>query len=650
MTVGVQVDAETSADGFSVRWSDVDGVPVAWVPSPRSDRLGASLLFRVGTADEALFFHGVTHLVEHLALFGVGRPPHYMNGATTSTITSFVTSGTPTEVVEFFRTLCGALRQLPVERFESEARVIETESVRRGLSVSALLMLKRYGPTGPGLAAMGEFAARSMTPAHLQGWANTRMNRGNAVLVLDGPPPADLRLELPEGVRYAPTQLTPLTKYLPGWFEHKGNDVAFSAVVSRTAALPALVYALNDALTRRLRDDLAMSYSPVVFVDEYDGQIVHLVGATDAHPEYSQRALDATIEALGRLARMGPDPKVLNEFRSRYGRVPEDAKEIAPWAMWEAQRHLLCMPHQRAADGIAQACEVTGEQVRNAAAEALSSVIYAVPDGCRLPISIAQPLPKHYSGPVLKGPIVPSVDTGAAGDEATLTLATDGLMHQGRMGYTSVLYRDCVAAFAWPDGGREIISRTGARIRIEPGRWTESATVVAAVDAGTAAVRVAMPARDFVPHQRPAPRSPSIETAASVADPGGRSLRDRLQLDAKGGRFWMGAVLAFFGVAGGVAAPPGSAVVGASIAAFVAGVLAMVWPASPTVSSTSQSKNRYTIPLTKVTSIGCMTWRRTVTYTGTPAQLRRIYGRTLLHNLALGWWGFPSESSGPGSL
>ena len=577
MTAGAEVFPEASRGGTDVCWSEVDGLPVAWVPTARGDRLGASLIFRVGVADEALFFHGLTHLVEHLALFGVGRPPHYMNGETTSTMTSFVSGGSPAEVVDFFGALCASLRQLPLDRLDAEARIIETEAARRSPGLYGHMQLKRYGATGPGLTAMSEFAARSMSPGQLQGWANDRMTRHNAVLVLDGPPPADLRLDLPEGRRYAPPALVPIAKYMPAWFEHKGVDVAFSAVVPRSPALAAFVYVLNDALTRSLRDTLAVSYSPTVISEAYDGHVAHVFGQADCHPDHKERALNVIVQTLGRLAHVGPEPRALDDFRQQYGRNIVDPADLASWAMWEARRHLLGLPHQRAAEGVAESRDVATTDVRAVAAEALASLIYAAPAPCQLALDTAQPLPKHYAGPVLQGTKVESTDAHAAG-EATLTLAPEGLMHDTRNGHTSVLFTECVAALAWPDGARELIGRTGSWIRVDPESWAEPMTVINAVDAATTAVRVPMPPRKGVPAQ-PVARPAATRANVPLQRPGT------------------------------VAAPPTTA--------------------------------RYTIRLTKVTSVVALTFRRTSSVTGTPAQLRGAYRRAQVHTLLLGWWGFP---------
>ena len=53
----------------------VDGVPVFSAPDPA--RLAGALMFRVGRADEPLARGGLTHMVEHLALYGLGGKQAY---------------------------------------------------------------------------------------------------------------------------------------------------------------------------------------------------------------------------------------------------------------------------------------------------------------------------------------------------------------------------------------------------------------------------------------------------------------------------------------------------------------------------------------------------------------------------------------------
>jgi hypothetical protein len=55
----------------TVQRTTVAGVPAWWAPA--DGPVTATLMFRTGHADETLANAGITHLVEHLALFPLGR-------------------------------------------------------------------------------------------------------------------------------------------------------------------------------------------------------------------------------------------------------------------------------------------------------------------------------------------------------------------------------------------------------------------------------------------------------------------------------------------------------------------------------------------------------------------------------------------------
>jgi zinc protease len=79
----------------------IDGVPVFSLPL--SGPLRATLMFRVGFADETLPRLGITHLVEYLALFCLmaASDSSRVNGWVEPTRTRFTVSGTPSEVKAF---------------------------------------------------------------------------------------------------------------------------------------------------------------------------------------------------------------------------------------------------------------------------------------------------------------------------------------------------------------------------------------------------------------------------------------------------------------------------------------------------------------------------------------------------------------------
>ena len=70
-----------------IEQTTVDGVPTLFAPA--AGPLRAGLTFRVGRADETLARSGITHLIEHLALFHLNMADYHFNGSTGPVTTDF---------------------------------------------------------------------------------------------------------------------------------------------------------------------------------------------------------------------------------------------------------------------------------------------------------------------------------------------------------------------------------------------------------------------------------------------------------------------------------------------------------------------------------------------------------------------------------
>src|SRR4051794_32605369 len=163
--------------------AELSGIPLFTGPMPDGARhpATASIMFRVGRADEPLPRFGTTHLVEHLAMFGVGELDHPANAMVDDTRTAFYASGEPHEVASFLEKVVAALSALPLDRLELEKQVLEAESMTPP-PVSVRMLTARYGARGYGVAQFRELGLRTATAETITSWARQRFTAGNAVI------------------------------------------------------------------------------------------------------------------------------------------------------------------------------------------------------------------------------------------------------------------------------------------------------------------------------------------------------------------------------------------------------------------------------------------------------------------------------------
>jgi predicted Zn-dependent peptidase len=156
-----------NALGVGAERTEIDGVTTFWTEAPSP--FTAVLMFRVGRADETLATNGITHPVEHLALFPLGQTTYQSNGFVEDGLTAFFANGTREQVFEFITRVAKALSSLPLERLETEKRVLLTEGASSSYSgAHARLMTLRFGARTYGLGTYQEFGLRSIPPAITQ--------------------------------------------------------------------------------------------------------------------------------------------------------------------------------------------------------------------------------------------------------------------------------------------------------------------------------------------------------------------------------------------------------------------------------------------------------------------------------------------------
>ena len=462
----------------TVHWTDVDGVTVAWTEG--SPPITAALLFRTGTADEHLFTSGTTHLVEHLALSTIPDALDRRNGFVGSVVTGFVAKGSPTEVSDFVLRVCRALMALPGDRLEAEKQVLTAEAARRRHDLTASLLAWRYGAVSWGLAGVPPVGYRVATIDQLQSLATQRFTRQNAVLWLSGPPPADLRFDLPEGSKLAVPALGCLLPDLPAWMvDDTCGGVAVGATAPRVRASTVFTSLAARRLRERLRRDLAVSYSPAVGYEPLDAGTAHVVLFADSDAERRAELAEAFTEVLAGLDKVDEDElhevrgEILDHWTGSLAPTPEQQTlhELQRAAMdWALGREFMTL------EALVDDLHATGApEVADFARIVQADALFALPSGVKLQPHMGSRAPVCLVPPV-EGRRVRSVDAPLT--KQTLVVGREGVtaLNANRTSCT-VRYSNLGAALTYEDGGLRLIGTDGAALSIEPTLWRKGPAV-----------------------------------------------------------------------------------------------------------------------------------------------------------------------------
>jgi zinc protease len=447
--------------------SSVDGVPVFWTES--GDEMLAGLIFRVGRADESLARGGITHMIEHLALYplGVEAGRHY-NGQVDAVTTTFLRRGRPEEIAEFCRAVCANLRELPTERLESEKQVLRTEAGSRPLGTNDLLFMKRYGADTYGLSSYPEYGIDAVQAPDLKAWADRYFTRGNAALwVAGGRLPSGLALDLPDGLAVPAPQPASKPPVTPAYANAPVRGVAWSALVGRSLAAQTYAAILDRRLRRELRHKQALAYSPSVAYALRDQRTAHVLGVADGLPEVHSLLVSAFIREIERLEEKDVSEDELRSAIDSLHPNEDTSSEAIQWVTSAARNAIMGRPARSVAAWKEDLAAVSVAQVRQVGREALASSLFVLPQ---------RSLPHREftwlsgrSAAAVTGREIRSADRPL--DGARLVVGADGVSMVRGQAITTVRAAECAALLRWPDGARQFIGRDGAVIRVEPTLW-----------------------------------------------------------------------------------------------------------------------------------------------------------------------------------
>ncbi|MET8167003.1 insulinase family protein [Streptomyces sp. NPDC005329] len=492
--------ADLDALAGLVSHTTTQAIPTLYAPASGNE-ITAGLFFRVGRADETLATAGLTHLVEHLALHRLGLSDLHYNGTTANAYTLFHVTGSEEEVVEYLNSVCAGLRDLPMERLETEKEILRTEAAGRGGGPQQQMPLWRYGAQGYGLSSYNELGTWSLTPDQVRHWAETRFTRDNAVLwITSDRVPDGLDLTLPAGSRFPAPAATSALPTTPAFISGDDGHVVLTSVLRRSTAASVFADVLGRALFQDLRQEGGYSYSAEAEYAQRDADFATLTAHADSLPQKQDAVVGGFVDTLARLRAGRIEQSELDSVRTKLLKVydtPDLAAAALPsYALSLLLGHRILTPEQHRAELNA----VTTDDLREVARETWDNALLQVPgrgvDWAGLTLA-----PQHSQAAVT-GTRHRSLED----DEVTLVIGAEGVSLVTPRGPVTVRYDAVAAMTTRPDGARTLTGHDGFSVTVEPTLFrgvTPERT--AALDAAVPAQAVVrMPARE--PDRIPQPR------------------------------------------------------------------------------------------------------------------------------------------------
>lgn len=442
----------------------IDGVRVLFA---RGDGpVSGGLVFRVGWADEPLARSGITHLVEHLALFRQDPSAVHHNGTTADYSTHFHATGRVEEVVAFLNGVCAALRDLPLDRMEVEKGILDTEAARRSAHVAERLRLERYGARGSGLGGYEGFGLPAITEEDVTAWVKERFTRENAVAwITTDAPPDGLDLQLPEGRQWPVTAADEIVPQTPSFYIGAPGGVLLDGIVPATAASVVFANVATRALFRALRQEGGLSYETRCDWERIDTERARLSIFADALPEKQAAVVGEVVDVLAALRVARVDEDALASAQGAAEEMTTDAslgaRLLPATALKLASGYELRGPQRIAAEYAA----VTASDVAGVARELQRTALAQIPEGS-LDWAGFAPLPA-WSPREIDGAAHARLGEG----DGELVVGEDGVMIREAGGVVTVRYAEAEALEVWPDGARRIIGSDGFQILVEPTLW-----------------------------------------------------------------------------------------------------------------------------------------------------------------------------------
>lgn len=455
--------------------TEIDGVRCFWVDSGRPT-LAAQLAFRCGTADEPVPESGWLHLLEHLALHGREAPGLQLNGSVSPLTTTFEAHGPVEAVVEHLGVVSRFLSAPRFDDLHRERRVLRAESeMRAGPAQRAFGW--RYGARGPGALAYAEAGLGAATAEGLRARAARVFTTGNAVLVLDGPPPPDLRLALPAGDLLLPEPAVPCESAYPAAYRD-GPGVILHGTVDRSVSAPLFAPLLQLTLKRVLRDADGGAYAPWAHYEPVDLDHAMVLAGSDLLADAVPDAPGRLTRAMAELAREGFPVEDLEQQRALLLQSIDDPYAQVGLALRAANAVFAGREPQPKEEIRDDLSSVGPEQMVQLVHQFTGTLLYGFPTESDM--TMLRELTFHTTGPRGDGPLYRNVHWPS--DRAQLLLAEERIELRSGSEARGVDLSEVAALFRYPDGGRHVLREDGFGIPLDPRWWRDGTEAVSRLD------------------------------------------------------------------------------------------------------------------------------------------------------------------------
>ncbi|MFF4318923.1 hypothetical protein [Streptomyces sp. NPDC001568] len=484
-----------------MRRTTIDGIPVHRIPSTGPLRFG--LRFGCGVRDETYRSLGASQFVERLTMerAGADAGAGLVSYGSLSDLeeTRFYGSGAPEEVARFLESVCRTLSDLPLDRLDHVAGILEIENTAPVDVRAAQALSARYGARGIGLAGQRGPGPRALTADMVREHAASFFTRGNAVLMLSGPYPEGLRLPLPEGARPPRPAPRRLTGHV--WAQRDTDGIALAQDTPIGSAAARMGHCLlRERADRLLRERLGISSHVEMVEVQRDALSIERIMVLDAADGKEEVAAAVLWGEAVRLAQEPPLASELTEYLTWLRRTWTEQPD--PWARLQeaSNTDLFATPYLDDATSLAVLERVGPQEVSRAMRAALEGALLVVPHGVHPPLTgldgrrLAHtavcevwdtPLPP---GEVFRRPLrVRARDRGARGDRLVLTPYS--LVHGHDDWYHEYRFDEVVELEQW-GWDRTVIARCGCSLDLVRGSHTGDERVRAALDRAVPSSRI----------------------------------------------------------------------------------------------------------------------------------------------------------------